>query len=100
MASSTPRVSEGRPPWYVRWFSRRTARLTAAPPNGGGVRSERDPAAPAHPPVMYRCDLCGLSAKSRTYVFDHFKMAHREVFDRNGHICEETEEAAVAKSSG
>ena len=74
---SNATTTNGRVPWYRRWFG-----------GASGAATGAAHAAPAVPKILYACDQCGFSAKLRGVVYDHIKSFHREILDRHGHITE------------
>ena len=81
MASATTVSSPQRISWLRRWLSR---------PSKAESPTVKTATVSAPPPVSYSCDLCGFTSK-RGAVYDHIKATHKEVLDRNGHICEQAQ---------
>lgn len=84
MASATTVSSPQRISWLRRWLSR---------PSKAESPTVKTATVSAPPPVSHSCDLCGFTSRLRGTVYDHIKSTHKEVFDRNGHICEQDQDA-------
>jgi hypothetical protein len=66
--------------------------------NGGESRQAKPgPQSPQR--VSYNCDLCGVASRLRAVVYDHFKAAHPDVIDRNGHIRENKDDDSTNRAS-
>lgn len=84
MASPTTVSSPQHISWLRRWFLR---------PSKAESPTVKAVAVTAPPPVSYSCDLCGVTSRLRGVVYDHIKSTHKEVLDRNGHVCEQAQGA-------
>ena len=84
MASATTVSSPQRISWLRRWWSRSSK---------GESPTVQTATVTAPSPVTHSCDLCGFTSRLRGVVYDHIKFTHKEVLDRNGHICEQAQGA-------
>jgi hypothetical protein len=81
---------------HLRFWRRSSRSVGAAYGNGAGADATRPVSASPPERRIYRCDLCGVTSKSRIQVFEHVRSAHPSVIDRNGHICEDEESPSAA----